>query len=181
MASFWRDWVVSYDSSHQYVLGQTAVGRSRALWEGSRRWARLHYASMMKWARRNQDRVEHSPGRWALLGAVITLGFVLFGNLGRIARLFHEKWLQAHPERSPEQAAAMWYQRMSRALARRGVEKPPAQTPHEFVMRIEDIRLREPVARFTQVYESARFGNSAKDVQRLPELFEEVESATRTR
>jgi hypothetical protein len=101
--------------------------------------------------------------------------------LGRIARLLHEKWLQAHPERSPEQAAAMWYQRMARALARRGVEKPPGQTPHEFVMRIEDIRLREPVARFTQVYESARFGNSAEDVQRLPELFEEVESATRSR
>ena len=51
----------------------------------------------------------------------------------------------------------------------------------EFAKRIEDGRLREPVARFTQVYESARFGNSAEDVQRLPELYEEVESATRTR
>jgi len=181
MASFWRDWVVSYDSSHQYVLGQTAAGRSRALWEGTRRWARLHYASMLKWAQRSQDRVEHSPQRWALLGGTITLVLVLLGNLGRIARILHEKWLQAHPERSPEQAAAMWYQRMARALARRGVEKPPAQTPHEFVMKIEDRRLREPVARFTQVYESARFGNSAEDVQRLPELFEEVESATRSR
>ena len=181
MASFWRDWVVSYDSSHQYVLGQTAVGRSRALWEGTRRWARLHYASMLKWAQRSQDRVEHSPQRWALLGGAITLVLVFLGNLGRIARFLHEKWLQAHPERSPEQAAALWYQRMARALARRGVEKPPGQTPHEFVMRIEDIRLREPVARFTQVYESARFGNSAEDVQRLPELFEEVESATRSR
>ena len=181
MASFWRDWVVSYDSSHQYVLGQTAAGRSRALWEGTRRWARLHYASMLKWAQRSQDRVEHSPQRWALLGGAITLVLVFLGNLGRIARFLHEKWLQAHPERSPEQAAALWYQRMARALARRGVEKPPGQTPHEFVMRIEDIRLREPVARFTQVYESARFGNSAEDVQRLPELFEEVESATRSR
>jgi transglutaminase-like putative cysteine protease len=181
MASFWRDWIVSYDSSHQYVLGQTAAGRSRALWEGARRWARLRYASMLKWAQRSQDRVEHSPQRWALLGAAITLLLVLLGNLGRIARFLHEKWLQAHPERSPEQAAAMWYQRMARELARRGVKKPPAQTPHEFVMKIQDSRLREPVARFTQVYESARFGNSAEDVQRLPELFEEVESATRSR
>jgi protein-glutamine gamma-glutamyltransferase len=181
MASFWRDWVVSYDSTHQYVLGQTAAGRSRALWEGARRWARLHYASMLKWAQRSQDRVEHSPQRWAFLGGAITLLLVLLGNLGRIARFLHEKWLQAHPERSPEQAAAMWYQRMARALARRGVKKPPAQTPHEFVRKIEDSRLREPVARFTQVYESARFGNSAEDVQRLPELFEEVESATRSR
>src|ERR1700676_5375608 len=180
MASFWRDWVVSYDSSNQYLLGQTAIGSSRAVWESTRNWARIRYESMLTWARRSQDRVEHSPGRWAIFGAALVLGLVLLGNLSRIARLLHEKWLQAHPERSPEQAAAMWYQRMARALARRGVEKPPAQTAQEFVKRIEDSRLREPVARFTQVYESARFGNSTEDVQRLPELYEEVESATRS-
>ena len=106
---------------------------------------------------------------------------MLLGNLGRIARVLHEKWLQAHPERSPEQAAAMWYRRMARALARHGVEKPAAQTPQEFVKKIEDHRLREPVARFTEVYESARFGNSTDDALRLPELYEEVESATRSR
>ena len=181
MASFWRDWVVSYDTSHQYVLGQSAVGRSRAVWEGARDWAHFHYESMLQWARRSQDRVEHSPARWAIFGAAVTLALVLLGNLGRIARLLHEKWLQAHPERSPEQAAAMWYRRMAHALARRGVDKPATQTAQEFVKKIEDRRLREPVARFTQVYESARFGNSTEDVQRLPELYEEVESATRSR
>jgi transglutaminase-like putative cysteine protease len=181
MASFWRDWVVSYDTSHQYSLGQAAFSGTRGAWENARKWARLHYASMLKWARRSQDRVQHSPGRWAILGAGVVLILLLLGNIGRIARLLHEKWLQAHPERSPEQAAAMWYQRMARALARRGFEKPAAQTAQEFVKKIEDSRLREPVARFTQVYESARFGNSAEDVKRLPELYEEVETATRTR
>jgi transglutaminase-like putative cysteine protease len=181
MASFWRDWVVSYDTSHQYSLGQAAFSGTRGAWENARKWARLHYASMLKWARRSQDRVQHSPGRWAILGAGVVLILLLLGNLGRIARLLHEKWLQAHPERSPEQAAAMWYQRMARTLARRGLRKPAAQTAQEFVKKIEDSRLREPVARFTQVYESARFGNSAEDVKRLPELYEEVETATRNR
>jgi len=181
MASFWRDWVVSYDTSHQYSLGQAAIGGTRGLLQAARIWARGHYAALLKWAKRSQVRVEHSPGRWAVLGAVAGLALLLLGNLGRIARLLHEKWLQANPERSPEQAAAMWYQRMARALARRGVEKTAAQTPQEFVKEIEDNRLREPVARFTAVYESARFGNSADDAQRLPELYEEVESATRTR
>ena len=181
MASFWRDWVVSYDSSHQYSLGQAAFSGTRGAWEGARKWARTHYASMLKWARRSQDRVEHSPGRWAFIGGAISVILLLLGNLGRIARLMHEKWLHAHPERSPEQAAAMWYQRMARALARRGMKKPAAQTPQEFVKKIEDSRLREPVARFTAVYESARFGNSVDDAQRLPELYEEVETAARTR
>jgi hypothetical protein len=181
LSSFWRDWVVSYDISHQYALGQAAFTGSRGLWTGARLWARNHYESMLKWARHSQNRVEHSPGRWALLGAAITFVLLLLGNLGRIARLLHEKWLAAHPDRSPEQAAAMWYQRMARALARCGMKKPAAQTAQEFVQKIEDTRLREPVARFTQVYESARFGNSLDDAQRLPELYEEVELATRNR
>jgi transglutaminase-like putative cysteine protease len=181
MASFWRDWIVSYDTTHQYVLGQAAVSGTRSLWEGARNWARDHYEHMLKWARRSQDRVENSPVRWAVIGLAIAIAVLLLGNLGRLARLLHEKWLQAHPERSPEQAATMWYERMARILARRGVKRPPAQTPQEFVKKIEDSRLREPVARFTVVYESARFGNSADDAQRLPELYEEVELATRNR
>ena len=181
MSSFWRDWVVSYDTSHQYALGQAAFSGTRSLWDRTRAWARQHYDSMLQWARHSQDRVEQSPGRWAAIAVAIAFVFLLLGNIGRIVRLLHEKWLRAHPERSPEQAAAMWYRRMSRVLARRGVEKPPAQTPQEFVRKIEDSRLREPVARFTNAYESARFGDSAEDVKRLPELYEEVESAMRTR
>jgi hypothetical protein len=136
---------------------------------------------MLMWARHSQQRVEHSPVRWAIFGIAITIVFGFLGNLGRIARRLHESWLQAYPERSPEQAAAMWYRRMARVLARRGVEKPAAQTAQEFAKKIADTRLREPVARFTEVYESARFGNSSEDALRLPELYEEVASATRSR
>jgi protein-glutamine gamma-glutamyltransferase len=181
MASFWRDWIVSYDSSHQYVLGQTAISGTRSLWEGIRARARRRYDAMLYWARRSQERVEHAPGQWTLVGLTIAVALVFLANLGRIIRWLHENRLRAHPERSPEQAAAMWYERMARSLARQGVKKSCSQTPYEFVHRIDDASLREPVARFTAVYESARFGNSADDAQRLPKLYEEVESATRNR
>ncbi len=82
MASFWRDWVVSYDTSHQYALGQAAFSGTRGLWENARNWARDHYESMLNWARRSQDRVEHSPARWAILGAAIAARFFCLGNLG---------------------------------------------------------------------------------------------------
>jgi hypothetical protein len=75
----------------------------------------------------------------------------------------------------------MWYERMAHLVEKRGVQKTPAQTPQEFLRNIEDARLREPVSRFTAVYESARFGNSTDDAQRLPELYEEVELATKQR
>jgi hypothetical protein len=179
MSSFWREWIVSYDSSHQYVLGQTAFNGTRSFWESSRTWARAHYDFMLKWADRTQERVGQAPGRWTLLGLAIVTFLIFLANLGRIVRWLHHQRLRAHPERSPERAAAMWYERMARLVGHCGVEKSSTQTPKEFVGKIEDARLRAPVAHFTEVYESARFGNSAEDARRLPELYEVVESATK--
>jgi protein-glutamine gamma-glutamyltransferase len=179
MSSFWRDWIVSYDTSHQYMLGQAAINGTRGSWEGARIWARRKYHSLLQWARRSQDHVERSPGRWILIGLSVTLGLLLLGNLGRITRWLHERWLHAHPERAPDQVAAIWYARMSSLLARRGVKKAATITPQEFLEEIADSRLREPVAHFTEMYESARFGHSAADAQKLPELYEDVEAAAR--
>ena len=181
MASFWRDWIVSYDSAHQFVLGQAAISGSRNLWEGSRAWARKRYDSMLNWARHGEHRVEHSPIRWAILGILASVLFLLVANLKRFAVALHDLWLRLHPERSPEQAASMWYRRMTRAIARHGVEKSHAQTPQEFASKIEDDLLREPVVRFTAVYETARFGNSPDAAQQLPDLYEEIEEAVRGR
>ena len=181
MASFWREWIVSYDSSHQFELGKAAITGSRGMWEGARAWARARYAAMLRWARRSQERVQVSPARWTFFGLGIVVALLLLANLARIARALHERWLSAHPERSPQQAAAMWYERMARILARCGLQKPAAQTPQEFLRRIEDLSLREPVARFTNVYESARFGNSSDDALRLPALYQEVALAARSK
>jgi protein-glutamine gamma-glutamyltransferase len=181
MASFWREWIISYDTSHQFQLGQAAISGTRSLWESTRSWARDHYESMLNWARRSQNRVQDSPRRWVVIGLAAALLLLGLGNLGRILRGLHEYRLRAHPERSPEQAAAIWYERMARVVARRGVARSAAQTPREFLGKIADEKLREPVARFTDVYESARFGNSSEDASRLPELYEEVDLATRER
>jgi protein-glutamine gamma-glutamyltransferase len=178
-ASFWREWVISYDSSHQYVLSQSVLSGTRGSWERARMWARLRYARMLNWARKTQRGVEHAPGRWFGGSLAVALLLLALGNAGRIARMIRTRRLQAHPERAPDQAAAMWYERMARSLARRGVRKSGTQTAREFVRVIEDERLRMQVGRFTDAYESARFGNSSDDAKRLPELFEEVELATK--
>jgi protein-glutamine gamma-glutamyltransferase len=177
--SFWREWVVSYDSSHQYILGHAALSSTRNSWERSRMWARMHYARLLGWARRSQRGAEGSPGRWLGIGIAVALLLLVLGNAARIARMIRARRLQSHPERSPNEAAAMWYERMARFLARRGVQKSTTQTAQEFVRVIADARLRTPVGRFTDAYESARFGNSADDAMRLPELYEEVELAAK--
>jgi transglutaminase-like putative cysteine protease len=178
-SSFWREWVISYDSSHQSVLGQTMLSGTRASVEQVRAWARLRYERLLNLARRSQRGVEHSPGPW--LGGSVTVALFLLGlaNAGRISRMIRTRRLRAHPERSPDQAAAMWYERMARFLARRGVHKSASQTAQDFVRVIEDERLRSRVGHFTNAYEAARFGNSSDDALRLPELYAEVELATR--
>ena len=55
----------------------------------------------------------------------------------------------------------------------------PAQTPAEFIRCIEDPMVREQVAKFTNRYESARFGGSEEDANSLPQLYEEVLNAGR--
>ncbi len=178
-AGFWREWVISYDISHQYVLGQSMLSGTRSFWERARVWARLRYERMLSCARKGQRSVGHSPGPWFGGTVAVALLLLVLGNAGRIARMIRSRRLRAHPERSPDEAAAMWYERMARYLARRGVKKSGSQTAQEFVHIIEDERLRTRVAQFTDAYESERFGNSADDAQRLPELYEEVELATK--
>jgi protein-glutamine gamma-glutamyltransferase len=178
-SSFWREWVISYDTSHQNILGQSMMSGTRSFWERAREWGRLRYAGLLSWARKSQRSAGHSPGPWFGGSLTVALLLLLLGNAGRIIRKIRTMRLQAHPERSPDQAAAMWYERMARSLARRGMQKAGTQTPREFIRVIPDERVRLRVGQFTDAYESARFGNSSEDALRLPELFEEVELATK--
>jgi hypothetical protein len=82
--------------------------------------------------------------------------------------------LRAHPERAPQQAATLWYERMVKRLARRGWRKSASQTPQDFVVAIQEPRLQQKVAAFTRAYESARFGKSVDDARVLPELFDNI-------
>ena len=177
-ASFWREWVVSYDSSHQYLLGQSVVSGTRSNLDRIRIRARLLYLRLLYWTRKGKGGM--AGARW-WLGAGLALAFVLsiLASSARILRIIQVARLKSHPERSPERVATIWYERMIRYLARRGFEKPKSSTAQELVRAIDDPRLQSRVLQFSEAYESARFGNSAEDARRLPELLEEVESAAK--
>src|SRR6516225_5245622 len=51
-SSFWREWVVNYDASHQRALGQDALRSTRTATEEMRDWARQKYAMILRRARR---------------------------------------------------------------------------------------------------------------------------------
>jgi len=179
LASFWREWVINYDIGHQYSLGREATRNSLAWFERARNWARRHHEALLIAARRTQRTVSDAPVKWGLAGAGIVVLLLLAANAQRFWRAVRNRRLAARPERFPSLAATIWYERMTRTLGSRGWSKSPAQTPAEFLVCIQDDRVRKPVAKLTQHYESARFGGSAEDAQRLPELYEEVSTAVR--
>jgi transglutaminase-like putative cysteine protease len=178
MASFWREWVINYDAGHQYSLGREATRNSVRWFQQARNWARRQHEAVLAAARRSQRTVSDSPVKWGIVAAGIAALLLLGANARRLWRAMRNRRLAARPEKSPSLAATIWYERMTRLLARRGWFKTPTQTPAEFLVSIQEDAIREPVAKFTQHYESARFGGSAQDAQRLPELYEEVSDVT---
>jgi len=179
VSEFWREWVINYDFAHQNQVSNSVVVRGRRLIDRWRVLARLRYQQLLEGARRMQDRAAQAPEAWSRNAALVVIAVLLLFNARRIAQAIRATRLARAPGREPRKAASIWYERMARAVARRGYEKTPAQTPHEFVVTIEEPHLRRRVEAFTQAYERARFADSPVDAQRLPQLFEEVRSAGR--
>lgn len=179
LASFWREWVVNYDASHQQQASHTVIHNSRVMLENLRSWGHRHYEALLALARRTQRTVSDAPLPWTLSGTGAAVLVLLAANFRRILRMLERRRLVAKPEKAPRAAASLWYEKMTRLVARQGWRKSPAQTPAEFVNMIEDPAIRRSVEEFTRRYELARFGESAEDAKRLPEIFEEISSAGR--
>ena len=176
MSSFWREWVVNYDLGHQIRLTQDASRGSRAIVGEAQSWGRRQYQRMLAWASKEQDRIGDSTVKWGLRVLAIFFGGLLLASIRRILALVRRFRLARRPQKSPQLAASIWYQRMLRQAARRGWEKSPAQTPEEFAAAIADPKLKEKVSGFTEHYENARFGASAEEASRLPDLYQEIKS-----
>ena len=176
-ASFWREWIINYDISHQRTLGKDAATSSRQFLDEARRWIERQHRALLRSARRAHDHFTNFPVRW--LGGSIALAAVLITllNLGRMVSGWRNRSLRAHPERAPRESAALWYDRMVDRMARLGWRKSPSETPLDFVAAIQEAALQKKVARFTRAYESARFGKSADDAQSLPQLFRDITAA----
>ncbi len=176
MSSFWQEWVVNYDLGHQIRLTQDASRGSRAIVGQAQSWGRKQYQRMLAWASKTEDQIGDSSVKWGLRAlAVFFLGLVA-ASVPRMLALVRRFRIASQPQKSPQMAASIWYERMLRQAARRGWEKSPAQTPEEFAAAIADPKLKEKVFGFTEHYENARFGASAEEASRLPELYEEIKA-----
>ena len=177
MSSFWREWVVNYDLGHQIRLTQDASRGSRAMVAQAQSWGRKQYLRMLAWASRTEDQIGESTVKWGLRALAVFFIVLVIAGIPRMIALVRRFRIARRPQKSPQMAASIWYERMLRQAARRGWEKSPAQTPEEFVAAITDPKLKEKVYGFTEHYENARFGASVEEASRLPALYEEIKSS----
>ncbi len=177
---FWREWIVNYDAIHQQALTVSTVRSTRNRLLDFRRWCATRYEHMLKLAREVHRAATEDPQtlarpmrRMALVLGLVALPLMLLVMLHRLR--------QGSVRRSPVSAAALFYERMVRRLARRGYHRTPQQTSEEFTAAIGEEDLRSAVAHFTTAYQEAGFGASATAAETLPELLEEVRRAARAK
>jgi len=77
--------------------------------------------------------------------------------------------------------AALEYTEMLRLLERRGWKKSASQTPLEFAAAIPAPDLAGPVARLTDLYQSARFGDHPARTAQMSSLLRLIRDSLRAR
>ncbi len=169
---FWREWIVNYDAGHQQVLAVASVRHTRNGFTDIRLWTARQYNRMLQMARRVHRVTTHDP-KLLLEAILILLAFIALVAAPLVFLHLNHRWRTA----SPSSAAAIFYLRMTRRLARQGYRRPAAQTASEFAASIGDPSLREAVLRFNAAYEQARFGHSEAAVKNLPALLDQVRRA----
>jgi protein-glutamine gamma-glutamyltransferase len=180
MHEFWHEWVVNYDTGHQNVLGFAAVRQGRSGFEKIRDWCVSTYENCLRRANILRSRFEQHASAWTVWAAaafalllVLLIGPSLYANIRRMR-------LARNPSLEPHSAATIWYQRALKLLARSGLQKSRKQTPQEFLQTVSALSVRQRVQNFTTHYERARFGDSAEDAEKLPELYRELEDSMKS-
>jgi hypothetical protein len=167
----WREWIINYDFAHQARLSAQVTSSANNLQGRIYRWYRRKYWQTVRYVK--GMRGDLSWGRLAGL-AGLALAILALPFLPRTLRSIRRHRLLNNPQRAPGMSASLWYGRMLKLLARRGMRKAPTETPAEFAASIGDPEVKQDVVVFTEHYERARFADSAEDAMRLPELYDEL-------
>ncbi len=167
---FWQDWVLNYNLERQLQLASRVGESGRHIglnWTGSPQW----------WTGRS----------WSGLRdfAFILLGAIALGFLGKFLQRDGWRWwttrqrmLKVQRGEGHPSDATLLYQRMLKALRRRGIEKPAWLTPCEFARVLQEPELALLVEDFTSAYNELRFGGNADAVGRIFVLLERLETAS---
>jgi protein-glutamine gamma-glutamyltransferase len=167
---FWQDWVLNYNLERQLQLASRVGESGRHIgfnWNDGPRW----------WSARYWQGLRN-------VGLVLA-GFIALAFLGTLLKrdgwlwwTTRQRMLRAQRGEGQASDATLLYQRMLKALHRRGIEKPAWLTPCEFARVLPEPELALLVEDFTSAYNELRFGGNADAAGRIFVLLERLETAT---
>jgi protein-glutamine gamma-glutamyltransferase len=162
---FWQDWVLNYNLDRQLQLASRVGESGRHMginWaENPRLWAAAN-GSVLKVA----------------LGVIALLVMIRFlGRDGWRWWTARRRMLKVQRGSAEASDATLLYQRMLKALRRRGIEKPAWLTPCEFARVVQEPELSLIVEDFTSAYNELRFGGNFEAAGRIFVLLERLETA----
>ncbi len=181
----WSEWVINYDFVHQVTLAQNLQRASRQWAERARDFfsatQRRGIEKIRMWQSRAARMPMTLPVLLTFLGASL---LVLVGSsrgraLLQAVATFWGLHVSTSAELTPRRAT-LYYQQMLRLLERRGLRKLPGQTPQEFAASLPALELAAPVARFTRLYETARFGEYPADSRQMSQILAAIRQAVRS-
>jgi transglutaminase-like putative cysteine protease len=178
----WGEWVINYDFSHQVTLGQSLHRSSRNWSDRVRDFYRDKRDATMHALLALDRRIEGSP--WLLPGALLVLVMMLFALRGKwMIRYAFARWsLRARRAGNlTASLASLEYTEMLRLLEKRGWTKAASQTPLEFAAAIPSPDISAPVARLTELYQSARFGSHPAPIEQMSSLLRSIRDTLRSR
>jgi len=181
LQTFWMDWVVSYDFSRQFLLARNLDRGSRRATAETQNYIRLRYRRLSDWLRGLRGRMKSDPRALPALIVLCGLSLAVFLSAGQILEAWRRSASRARTRagRATARDATLAYQDMLDLLARRGFEKPPSMSAREFLSTVRDPALAPVFARFTDVYEQARFGGLVSLVPQLHALVADARLARR--
>jgi len=164
---FWQDWILSYDLERQIALASRV--------QQSGRGAKLHWIEgAVSWF----TVAARSSAGYAPAAAVLMFLAIVAVLLGPGA----SRWLRGairvrRLKRGEGEAsdATLLYQRMLALLERRGIQKPPWLTPHEFAQVLPATELSPLVEDLTSAYVEFRFGGKREAAPRMVQLLDQLE------
>jgi transglutaminase-like putative cysteine protease len=170
---FWQDWVLNYNLDRQILL----AARMQQSTQNMRfNWLEQLNASASSW----KARVVNLGSAYGVAAvAVFVVGLITFryGRTGLgwwLKRLRFRRMQHGQVNRSD---ATLLYERMLKALKRRGIEKPGWLTPVEFAGVLSDPEIAPLVEEITSAYNQLRFGGRAHAASRILRLLGQLEAS----
>jgi protein-glutamine gamma-glutamyltransferase len=178
----WSEWVINYDFSHQITLAQNLQKSSHDWSDRARQIYQQKQREAMRLLLVLDSRIEASP--YFLPTVLVFLVALLVYLRGRplIAYIVARLALRARRGGNlTASLASLEYREMLRLLEKRGWKKAPSQTPLEFATGIPAPDLSAPVAQFTEIYQSARFGDHPARIEQMSALLRAIRDAVGSR